>query len=232
MRTMRLTAVAIAMAVTIPVAAPAAATVVGPRDVLTQVAFGIHDKAAALAAIGSAAASAQAVLATAPGNHEALMTRAMAISYRAKLDRSRSDALIAKAQFEALAAQYPDDPEAQAAIGGWHLEAVDGLGGMVARAALGARRAAGFAAIDRAVALGGDRALFRGLAALLRLALNPHDATGAALAVQSAHGNAPTPLDRIVQHRAGEIADALKTEKPDQVQTLARRLLPLGEVAS
>ena len=110
------------------------------------------------------------------------MARAMATSYRAKLTRSRADALSAKAQFEALVAKNPRDPEAQVALGAWHLEAVGSLGGLVARAALGARKDTGLDATDRAVALGGDRALFRGIAALLRLSLDPRDPLGASLA--------------------------------------------------
>src|SRR3546814_7726964 len=91
------------------------------------------------------------------------------------LSQSRSNALVAKKMFEALAASDPHDPEAQAAVGAWNVDAVSQLGSFIAGAALGADRKAGLAATNRAVVLGGDRAMFPGLAALLRLSMNSND---------------------------------------------------------
>ena len=209
---------------------PAVADAATPRDTLTQAAFTTRDKASALAQIAGAEASANATLDQAPNDVDAQMVRAMAISYRAKLTHSRRDALAAKAQFEALAAKNPHDPEAQAALGGWHLEAVASLGGLVARAALGARKGVGIAATDRAVGLGKDRALFQGLAALLRLALDPRDPLGAALAEAASRGSTPTLLDRILQRRAAQMSEVLKGGDSRLVQALAKRLLPFGQI--
>ena len=175
-------------------------------------------------------ASANALLARLPGDTDALLTRAMAIGYRAKLTRSRRDALEARAQFEALVARNPRDPEAQAVLGGWHIDAVAALGSLAARGVLGARKATGYAATDRAILLGGDRALFTGLAALLRLSLDPADPRGAILARQAAHGATPTLLDRMMQRRATEMLAALRRGDARFVQTLARRMLPLGQI--
>lgn len=211
------------------VIAPAAAFADSGREQLTQTAFAARDKAAALAQIASVEAAANATLARAPGDSEAQMTRAMAVSYRAKLSKSRTDALAAKAQFEALAAKNPRDAEAQAAIGAWHLNAVEALGGFAARAALGARKATGVVAIDRSVALGGGRALFPGLAALLRLSLDPKDAAAPALLDAAAKGSTPTTLDRMIQRRAVQVAAVVKGGDPRLIQTLAKRLLPLGQ---
>ncbi|BCA59029.1 hypothetical protein [Sphingomonas sp. HMP6] len=211
------------------VIAPAAAFADSGREQLTQTAFAARDKAAALAQIASVEAAANATLARAPGDSEAQMTRAMAVSYRAKLSKSRTDALAAKAQFEALAAKNPRDAEAQAAIGAWHLNAVEALGGFAARAALGARKATGVVAIDRSVALGGGRALFPGLAALLRLSLDPKDAAAPALLDAAAKGSTPTTLDRLIQRRAVQVAAVVKGGDPRLIQTLAKRLLPLGQ---
>ncbi len=66
-----------------------------------------------------------------------------------------------------------------------------------ARAVLGARKSVGFEATDRAIALGGDRALFTGLAALLRLSIDPADSRGALLADAAVRGTTPTMIDRI-----------------------------------
>lgn len=211
------------------VIAPAAAFADSGREQLTQTAFAARDKAAALAQIASVEAAANATLARAPGDSEAQMTRAMAVSYRAKLSKSRTDALAAKAQFEALAAKNPRDAEAQAAIGAWHLNAVEALGGFAARAALGARKATGVVAIDRSVALGGGRALFPGLAALLRLSLDPKDAAAPALLDAAAKGSTPTTLDRLIQRRAVQVAAVVKGGDPRLIQALAKRLLPLGQ---
>ena len=209
--------------------APAAAVADSGRETLTQTAFVARDKAAALAQIAAVETAAAAALAHAPGDSEALMTRAMAVSYRAKLTHSRSDALAAKAQFEALATRNPRDAEAQAAIGAWHLNAVEALGGLTARAALGARKATGLAAIDRSIALGGGRALFPGLAALLRLSIDPKDAAAPGLLDAALKGTAPTTLDRLVQRRAVQMAGVVRGGDVKLIQALAKRLLPLGQ---
>ncbi len=183
-----------------------------------------------LSQLATVVADANAVLARAPGDSDALLTRAMAIGYRAKLNKSRSDALASRAQFEALVAKNPRDPEAQAALGGWHIDAVEALGGLTARAVLGARKATGYEATDRAVALGGDRALFTGLAALLRLSLDPEDARGAMLADAATRGTTPTVLDRMMQRRRGGNRRRVQGRRPALGQALAKRLLPLGQI--
>ncbi|WP_404367501.1 hypothetical protein AB5I39_12920 [Sphingomonas sp. MMS24-J45] len=210
--------------------APAAALADAGREQLTQTAFGARDKAAALAQIAGVEAAATAALARTPGDGEAHMTRAMAVSYRAKLSHSRSDALAAKAQFEAIAARNPRDAEAQAAIGAWHLNAIEALGGFAARAALGARKPVGLAALDRSIALGGGRALFPGLAALLRLAIDPTDPAAPALLDAAVRGSTPTTLDRLIQRRAVQMAAVVKGGDAKLIQSLAKRLLPLGQI--
>jgi hypothetical protein len=209
-----------------------AAIPVTPQDILIEAAFTAQDKATALARIASAQAAAQAILAQVPGDEEALVARAMATSYRAKLNRDRAEALSARAQLEALVARNPLDAEAQAGLGGWHLSAVASLGALVARGGLGARRQMGLDALDRAVALGGDRAVFRGLAALLRLSLDPRDPLGASLAEAASHGTTPTALDGIMQRRAAQMSEVVKRGDSRLVQALAKRLLPFGQFGS
>jgi len=212
-----------------PVAAPSAAHAESGRDTLTETGFTTRDKTAALVQIATVEAAAAATLARAPGDTEALLTRAMATSYRAKLTNSRTDALAAKAQFEAVAAKNPRDAEAQAALGAWHLNSVEALGGLAARAALGARKATGLALVDRSIALGGDRALFPGLAALLRLAIDAKDAAAPALLEAAGKGTTPTTLDRVIQRRAVQMAAVLKGGDVKLIRALAKRLLPLGQ---
>ncbi len=140
-----------------------------PRDLLTSAAFATKDKAAALAKVEAALREANAALKRNPDDHEALLQQAIAIGYRGKLKRDRADAKTARRAFDKLAAANPRDAEAQLAIGGWHLAAIVEIGPVLARTVLGARKAAGLQGVDRAVALGGGRALFPAYASLLRI---------------------------------------------------------------
>lgn len=214
------------------VALAAASPVVAetPRQNLINAAFFTTDRDVALAKVKDAEAASVAVLARRPADREAQMTRAMAVSYRAKLTGSRSDALAARAQFEALITTQPRDPEARAALGGWHIESMATLGTMVARMALGARKSVGLGALDKAVALGGDRAMFTGLAALLRAELDPADPAVRSLAEAAVKGSTPTPLDRIMQHHAGELLVLLKTANAAAVKARCQQLLPFGRL--
>ena len=217
-------------AATMLVAAPAPARADTPRDLLTQASFGVHDKAAALARIRAARASAAATLRTAAGDREAQLMQATAIGYQAKLTGDRTEAVQARRLFEALVAREPRFADAHLALGAWHVGAVYRLGGLVGRAALGAQKPAGLAALDRAVALGGNRALFSGLAALLRLELDPADPRGRALAEAAARGAAPTPLDAILQRAAAQILVPLRAGDARRVKAAALRLLPFGQL--
>jgi hypothetical protein len=219
----------IPLACILVVATPAAAAT--PREILTGAAFGTRDKAAALAQVGQAQAASAAILARAPHDREAGLILAMAIGYRAKLTRNRADALTARKMFDALAAASPRDAEAQALVGGWHVDAVSQLGGLVAGAALGAKRATGLAALDRSVALGGGRALFPGLAALMRLSLDGSDPQAGALAEAAGRGATPTPLDQVIQRSAAAVLVPLRAGNAKAAQALAKELLPFGRVA-
>ncbi|GAA3261698.1 hypothetical protein GCM10020258_25180 [Sphingomonas yabuuchiae] len=167
----RIGLVCMGLAAGLAMAAPARAQ--SARELLTQASFGDSDEASALRRVSSAYTVAANALKRTPDDHESLLMRATALGYRAKLTGNRSDAIAARRQFEALVAQNPRDAEAQLALGAWHIGAVKKLGAIVGRAALGAQRSVGFASLDRAIALGGDRALFPGLSALLRLELDP-----------------------------------------------------------
>jgi hypothetical protein len=198
------------------------------RDILTQASFGDTDEASALRRVGNAYAAAGNALRREPDDREALLMRATALGYRAKLTGNRGDAVAARRQFEALITQNPRDAEAQAALGAWHIGAVKKLGAIVGRAALGAQRSIGMSALERAVALGGDRALFPGLAALLRLELDPRDPRGRALAEQAMRAEAPTALDRILQRGAAQVLVPLRAGDAQTARRLASQLLPFG----
>jgi hypothetical protein len=201
-----------------------------PRETLASAAFAVRDKATALARVAQAETATSTVLARAPADREARLVNAMAIGYRAKLTKSRTDAVAAGKMFNTLAAADPRDPEAQAAVGAWHLDAVTTLGGLMAGMALGAKKEPGLAAMNRAVALGGNRAMFAGLSALLRLQLDAKDPTARTLAEAAARGTTPTALDQIMQRAAAAVLVPLRAGDTRTAAALAKQLLPFGRL--
>lgn len=208
----------------------AAALAESPRDLLTHASFQDRDKASAMKRVAIAHAAATAQLGRAPGDREAALMQATALGYRAKLTGSRGDAIAARKVMEQLVAKLPSDPERQVVLGAWHMGAVHRLGRMVARAALGASKPAGIAALDRAVALGGGRAMFPALAGMLRLEMDPTDARGRALVETAAHATTPTAIDRHLQRGAAAVLKALHAGDKDGVRRLASLMLPFGRI--
>ncbi|WP_159980644.1 MULTISPECIES: hypothetical protein [unclassified Novosphingobium] len=212
-------------------AAPATAMAQTPRELLTIAAFQAPTKPRALALIGQAITASDRILASRPGDREATLQRGVAIGYRAKLTRSRSDARTSLGIFERLAAENPRDPEAQMVIAGWHLDAIDQLGAFIARTALGAKAQVGEAALARAVALGGDRAFYPGLAAMMQIRRNDTDVVQARRwAEAAATGQTPTPLDTLMKRAALAILPALRTNDGGAAAALSRKLLPFGKM--
>jgi len=210
--------------------APAAAAET-PRDILMGAAFTVPDKATALARIDRALKLAEAALARNSKDADARLQRAMAISYRGKLTRSRADVLAARRDFEALAAANPRHAEVQLALAGWHLESVAELGGLVARTALGARKATGLQTLNRALALGGNRALFPAFASMIRIQADPADVAGARrLAETALKADASNPVDRMMQRQAAALLPALRKGDGKAAARSAKLLLPFGRV--
>lgn len=202
-----------------------------PRDMLTTAAFQTSDKAKALALIGRAIAASDTILSAHPGDREATLQRGIGIGYRAKLTRSRADAETSRTIFEGLAAKDPRDPEAQMVLAGWHLDAIDQLGGMTARLMLGARTQDGNQALNRAVALGGGRPFFTGLAAMMRIRQSSPDIADARkLAEAAAAAPTPTPLDGLMKRAAASILPALRANNAKAAAALARKLMPFGQL--
>ncbi|RVT95151.1 hypothetical protein EOD43_11290 [Sphingomonas crocodyli] len=224
---MKRTTIAAAM-LSLVIAAPVRAET--PRELLLDAAFDTHDKANALKRIDQAQGAATAQLARTPADRDARLSMAMAVGYRAKLTRSRGEAMSAKRLFDGLAATDPRDPEAAAAVGCWHLDSVIELGGMIAGMALGAKKATGLAAMDRAVALGGGRAMFPGLAGLLRIAIDPADARGRALIDMTTRAQTPEKVDKLFQRSAAAVLAQLRAGRGELAQELAKELLPFGKV--
>jgi hypothetical protein len=201
------------------------------RDLLTSAAFTPSDKATALARIGLAIKSAEAAAARNPGDKEARLEQAMAISYRGKLTRSRADVIAARRGFEAAVASDPRNAEAHMALAGWHLGVVIDLGPFMARTLLGARTVTGLQELDRSLALGGDRAFFPAVASLHRIQVDPSDvATARRLAQAALAASAPTPIDRLMQKQAAILLPLLRPGNGKLAAQTAKLLLPFGRV--
>lgn len=192
------------------------------RELLTQASFVERDKAAALRKVQAAVAATDR-----DSSFEGRLIRATALGYRAKLTGSRSDLTAAKSLFDAVASANPRDAEAQLGVGAWHLATLNKTGSLLGKM-FGATRATGNAALDRAVALGGNRAFYPGLAALFRLKANPGDPRGRQLAEQASRAGVATPLDRIMQRAAAAVLAQLRTGNAAKVKATAHRLLPFG----
>ena len=227
---MRFQSLAVAVAAFVVCVAPAQA--VTPRDELIRAAFATHDKGQALALVNQAITDSQTILTQAPGDREAKLQQALGIGYRGQLKRSPTDAKTAHGLLQSLATSDPRDPEAQIAMAGWHLTAVGDLGNFLARTILGASRDSGFAALDKAIALGGNRAFFPGYAALIRIKLDSSDtATPLRLAQRAAGAPAPGPIDRVMQHAAQRIIPMLQAGDGAGASKLAKQLLPFGTLS-
>jgi hypothetical protein len=217
--------VAAAVAVT-----PVAARAETPRELLTRASFVDRDKTVALTRVDRAHSVAGATLARMPDDQEAALMQAMAVGYRAKLTGNRTEAIAARRQYESLVARFPRNPEVQAALGAWHVGVIVKLGRFVGRAAAGAQKGVGYDALDRAVALGGNRAMFAGLAGLLRLELDPEDPRGRALLETASAAPAPTAIDGFIRRAAVAVLVPLRAGRAKEVKSLADRLLPFGQI--
>lgn len=210
-------------------ALPALAAAPSPREHLVSAAFSATSKPAALASISAALSSAEVTLARSPGDREAQFQRGMAIGYRGKLKKNLGDVRNAGKIFTSLAASNPRDAEAQLALAGWHLSAVIDLGSMIARTGLGAKKAVGLAALDRALAHGGGRAVFPAVASLTRIQLDTDDVDGARrLAETAVRSRVARAEDRIMQQRAARLLPALRSGNGKAAAALAKTLMPFG----
>lgn len=206
---------------------PAAAAT--PREMLATAALQTTDRKQALALVGAALVATQNDLAANQQDKEAQIQYAVAIGDRAKLTKSPNDAKTARRLFEAFAAQNPRDPEGQFAIASWHLDTV--AAGIVASTVLGAKKDVGMVALDRAVALGGNRPFIAGYAALFRIRADNDDVAGARrLAEQAAASAAPTQLDRYGKQAAQAVLIPLRAGDGKAAARLAKTLLPFGRI--
>ncbi|MCD2322743.1 hypothetical protein LQ953_01785 [Sphingomonas sp. IC-56] len=207
---------------------PGAAHAQSARDLLTKAAFQDRSRTTALQRIETVRAGTLAALQRNKDDQDAAVLAAIALGYHAKLTGERSQALAARREFEQVVGRFPRNAEAQAGLGAWHLGIISHAGRFVARAAAGARESVGLAALDKSVALGGRRAMFLGLAGLMRINLDPEDSRGVGLLEAASKAPTPTALDRIIQRSAVAVLGPLRRGDRKGAKALADQLLPFG----
>jgi hypothetical protein len=221
----------LAFALAVPALSCPAAAAESPSDILMGAAFVASDRATALGRIERALRAAEAALARNAKDQEAKLQRAMAISYRGKLTRSRADVIAARREFEAVAAANARNAEAQLALAGWHLESVAELGPLLARTALGARKPVGLQMLNRALALGGKRALFPAFASLIHIQVDPgNPAIARKYAEMAVKAEVTNSIDRMMQRQAAALLPALRRGDGRAAARTAKQLLPFGRV--
>lgn len=209
------------LAAAVACAAPAVAQS-GSRDLLTQASFIDRDEASALRKVQAVVSATQQ-----DKSYDARVLLATALGYRAKLTGSRSDLTASRKLWDAVIAVNPRDPEAQLGLGAWHIGTLSKTGTLLGKV-FGANRTAGNSALDKAVALGGNRAFFPGVAGLFRLKADPTDARGKQLIEQAANAGTATALDRIMKRSAAAMLGPLRAGNAAQIKAAAHRLLPMG----
>lgn len=202
-----------------------------PRDLLIQAGYQSQSKADALAKVNAALRAADAGLKARPGDPELQLQRALAIGYRGKLTRSRHDVVAARRALEAIVATHPRHAEAQLALGGWHLSAIENLG-LVAKTVLGAREAAGHQALNRAVALGRGSVLIPAYASMTLVEFNPKDtARPLQLAQAALAAPARSGFDQRMKQAAAQLVPLLRAGNGKAAAQLASKLKPFGRIA-
>ncbi len=206
----------------------------GGWDLLTEAVFRAPTTARARALLSQVRAEAETALHQNPANHEAAIQQAVAAAWGAMLSGGIGPAREARRLIERQIAVQPDNTEAHLALGAWHSEAVRRVG-MLAGPTVGASRKAGNAALDRAIALGGQRALPSAYGALLRAASGEGKSAGGraavlALARRAGQGTTPTTLDAAMRARAQRFVNALATPAANAADAAAP-LLPFAHLS-
>jgi tetratricopeptide (TPR) repeat protein len=209
----------------------AAALVAAGRAASTEAGWRAADRARAEALLVEAEALFDRALALEPGNGEALLQRAIATGYRAKLKNAPGLAREARRGFEQAIARNPQDALAHAALGGWHGEAVATLGRLLAGTALGASRDGFERSFERAMALNPEGPAIPTFFAFTALALDAGNARRAeALLERADRARAADGFERLVQANARAVLALLQKGDVAAARREAARRSPLGQL--
>lgn len=205
------------------------AQVLAARSLLALAAFRTADKARAVAICNDAAALADAALAQKPGWGPAILQKGIAVGYVAKLERSQGKGKAARQLMDQARTAMPGDALAWAALGGWHGEAVATLGGFLAGAALGAKKAEAIKAFDTALTKPGAGAVVPTYYAFTLLSLDADNAPRARVLLAQAARAAPgDAFDAMLKRQAEQVLPLLAKNDIVGARALAKRLQPFG----
>ena len=212
--------------------ATAASLILAGRSTLTIAGFETSDKAKAAALIDAAARDFDAALAKAPTNNEALLQKAMAIGYRAKLSKSPGLARETRQLMEAAVTREPNNGLAWASVAGWHAWAISTLGKFVAGTVLGANLGTAIKDFDTALTKDPRNPVHRVFYALTLLDLDSDNAPRAAALLREADKlPARDGYEAILKRGSAQVLPLLERGDVKAARLAARRLLPFGTLA-
>ena len=207
----------------------AAGLIAAGRAGSTIAAFQTSDRKKARELLMAAERDFDAALALAPGNPEALLQKAIAIGYRAKLENNIGLAKQARRNFEALLAKRPNDALVLGALGGWHGEAIATLGKFIAGTALGASAKDGQRYYDKAVASPGADPVVSVFYATTLLNLSADNAPKAkALLQRAVRAPATDGFERLMQQNGRAMLAPLEKGDVAAAEAAARRTGAFG----
>lgn len=207
------------------------AQVLAARSLLAVAAYRTADKPRAIALCNEAGALADAALKQKPGYGPAILQKGIAVGYVSKLERSQGKGKAARQLMDAARAAMPNDAVAWAALGGWHGEAVATLGGFLAGAALGAKKAEAIKAFDTALTKSGAGAAVPTYYAFTLLSLDADNAPRArALLTQATRAAPGDAYDVLLKRQAEQVLPLLVKNDVAGARALAKRLQPFGTI--
>ena len=212
-------------------ATPASLILAG-RSSLTIACFETTDAGRALELVDAAEHDFDAALAKAPGNNEALLQKATAIGYRAKLTKSAGQAKEARRLFEAALARDPNNALAWASVAGWHAGSVATLGKFLASTVLGAKLDIAIKDFETALVKDPYNPLNRIFFALTLLDLDTDNAPRAAALLRNADKLPPRDgVETLTKRGIAQVLPLLERGDAKGARNVARRLLPFGTLA-
>jgi hypothetical protein len=200
------------------------------RATLAVAAFQAPSKKQALALIDQAERDYAAAAALAPGRADIALQRAIAVGYRAKIDRSPKGAKAARDAILSIREKHPRYALAWSALGGWHGESVATLGRMMAGAVLGAKRADATVCFERAIALEPQSPVHPVLWALAAIKIPSERARVRPLLEAAARLKPRDGFELLVRTHGDAVLAKLRTGDADGAAELAERVTPFAGV--
>ena len=212
--------------------ATAASLLLAGRATLVVAGFETTDKARALALVEAAEHDFDASLAKAPTNNDALLQKATAMGYRAKLTRSPGLAKQTRQLMEAAVARDPGNGLAWASVAGWHAASIATLGKFLAGTLVGASLDTALKDFDTALARDPKSVVHRVFFAFTLLDLDAGNSARAATLLREADRlPARDGYEALIKRGSAQVLPLLDRGDPKAARVMAKRLLPFGTLA-